>query len=201
MDPGHCRSCAYPNIIQVFFYNAQNERPKQGARRTGGLAQRRLTGMIYGAVLAVNSDRSAHLEPTPDRWGRSGVRASRLRRAPGAGISGRDSGIQDGTLVGVELMHWIGEFSRAAFTLPRMDFGTGKKAPTLVVRLIGGAMAPRPTARPSPSRAPVRRWRLQPATEPRKRPDRPQSRCPRCPIHPANPTVRNRFPPRPAHGI
>ncbi len=57
---------------------------KQGARRTGGLAQRRGTGMTYGAVLAVNSDRSANLKPTPDRWGRSGVRALRLWRAPGA---------------------------------------------------------------------------------------------------------------------
>jgi len=57
----------------------------------GGLAQQRQAGMIYGAVFAVNSNRSAHLEPTPDRWGRSGVRASRLWRAPGADQFDSDS--------------------------------------------------------------------------------------------------------------
>jgi len=36
--------------------------------------------MIYGAGLAVNSDGNAHLEPTPDRWGRSGVRPAPLAR-------------------------------------------------------------------------------------------------------------------------
>jgi len=36
--------------------------------------------MIYGAVLAVNSNRSVHLKPTPDRWGRSGVRPAPVAR-------------------------------------------------------------------------------------------------------------------------
>jgi len=36
--------------------------------------------MIYGEVLAINSIRSAYLEPTPDRWGRSGVRPAPAAR-------------------------------------------------------------------------------------------------------------------------
>jgi len=57
-----------------------NACPKPGARRSGGLAQQRLQDMIYGEVLAINFDGCAHLESTPDRWGRSGVRPAPVAR-------------------------------------------------------------------------------------------------------------------------
>jgi len=76
-----------------------DEHPRLAGRardRRAGAAT--LMGMFYGEVLAVNYPGCAHLEPTPDRWGRSGVRASRLWRAPGAGNSRSDSETWGGAL-------------------------------------------------------------------------------------------------------